>query len=201
MTDAKPLVSVAEDSKKDKKARMKMKDEYAITSDMLVEIMEESIRIFWRFVRVDKDVNIMIQKSRKGTQIDPQDALDLGLLAEVRTSLQKVHNFSFKRITKLYMMSHYSLIYHFYLELQKEKKLKEILRSGNCILRKFQKQQENSDQVLYFFSQVDMKLVARVLNMTKLTTDQLLWCRNKLDKINFISRRIHVEPAFLLFPC
>ncbi|KAH9740087.1 hypothetical protein KPL71_019354 [Citrus sinensis] len=163
---------IREDSKKDKKARMKMKDEYAITSDMLVEIMEESIRIFWRFVRVDKDANIMIQKSRKGTQIEPQDALDLGLLAEVRTSLQK-----------------------------KEKKLKEILRSGNCILRKFQKQQENSDQVLYFFSQVDMKLVARVLNMTKLTTDQLLWCRNKLDKINFISRRIHVEPAFLLFPC
>ncbi|XP_024038194.1 uncharacterized protein LOC18039182 isoform X1 [Citrus clementina] len=192
---------IREDSKKDKKARMKMKDEYAITSDMLVEIMEESIRIFWRFVRVDKDANIMIQKSRKGTQIEPQDALDLGLLAEVRTSLQKVHNFSFKRSTKLYMMSHYSLIYHFYLELQKEKKLKEILRSGNCILRKFQKQQENSDQVLYFFSQVDMKLVARVLNMTKLTTDQLLWCRNKLDKINFISRRIHVEPAFLLFPC
>lgn len=201
MTDAKPVVSVAEDSKKDKKARMKMKDEYAITSDMLVEIMEESIRIFWRFVRADKDANIMIQKSRKGTQIEPQDALDLGLLAEVRTSLQKVHNFSFKRSTKLYMMSHYSLIYHFYLELQKEKKLKEILRSGNCILRKFQKQQENSDQVLYFFSQVDMKLVARVLNMTKLTTDQLLWCRNKLDKINFISRKIHVEPAFLLFPC
>lgn len=163
---------IREDSKKDKKARMKMKDEYAITSDMLVEIMEESIRIFWRFVRADKDANIMIQKSRKGTQIEPQDALDLGLLAEVRASLQK-----------------------------KEKKLKEILRSGNCILRKFQKQQENSDQVLYFFSQVDMKLVARVLNMTKLTTDQLLWCRNKLDKINFISRKIHVEPAFLLFPC
>lgn len=93
MTDAKPVVSVAEDSKKDKKARMKMKDEYAITSDMLVEIMEESIRIFWRFVRVDKDANIMIQKSRKGTQIEPQDALDLGLLAEVRASLQKVHNF------------------------------------------------------------------------------------------------------------
>lgn len=93
MTDAKPLVSVAEDSKKDKKARMKMKDEYAITSDMLVEIMEESIRIFWRFVRADKDANIMIQKSRKGTQIEPQDALDLGLLAEVRASLQKVHNF------------------------------------------------------------------------------------------------------------
>ncbi|KAK3212704.1 hypothetical protein Dsin_017410 [Dipteronia sinensis] len=165
---------IREDNLKDrKKARTKGRDNYAITSDMLVEIMEESIRIFWRFVRADnKDTNIVIQKSRKGTQIEPQDTLDLELLSQVRTCLQK-----------------------------KEKKLKDILRSGNCILRKFQKQEDSSDQVLYFFSQVDMKLVARVLNMSKITTDQLLWCRNKLSKINFVSRKIHVEPSFLLFPC
>ncbi|KAK2655095.1 hypothetical protein Ddye_008147 [Dipteronia dyeriana] len=165
---------IREDNLKDrKKARTKGRDNYAITSDMLVEIMEESIRIFWRFVRADnKDTNIAIQKSRKGTQIEPQDTLDLELLSEVRTCLQK-----------------------------KEKKLKDILRSGKCILRKFQKQEDSSDQVLYFFSQVDMKLVARVLQMSKITTDQLLWCRNKLSKINFVSRKIHVEPSFLLFPC
>ncbi|XP_031254047.1 uncharacterized protein LOC116112020 [Pistacia vera] len=163
---------IREDSKKDKKAKMKRKDEYAITSDMLVETMEESIRIFWRLVRADKDANVLTPKIRRSTQVEPQETLDLELLSEVRTSLQK-----------------------------KEKKLKDILRSGNCILRKFQKQQDSSDQVLYFFSQVDMKLVARVLNMSKITTDQLLWCRNKLSKINFISRKIQVEPSFLLFPC
>ncbi|KAJ0100230.1 hypothetical protein Patl1_21917 [Pistacia atlantica] len=123
---------IREDSKKDKKARMKRKDEYAITSDMLVETMEESIRIFWRLVRADKDANVLTPKIRRSTQVEPQETLDLELLSEVRTSLQK-----------------------------KEKKLKDILRSGNCILRKFQKQQDSSDQVLYFFSQVDMKLVAR----------------------------------------
>ncbi|KAL5805559.1 hypothetical protein ACOSQ4_028292 [Xanthoceras sorbifolium] len=164
---------IREDNLKDKKkAKVKRRDDYAITSDMLVEIMEESIRIFWRFVRADKDTNIAIQKSRKGAQIEPQDALDLKILSEVRTCLQK-----------------------------KEKKLKDILRSGNCILRRFQKHEDSSDQVLYFFSQVDMKLVARVLSMSKITTDQLLWCRNKLSKINFVSRKIHVEPSFLLFPC
>ncbi|KDP27144.1 hypothetical protein JCGZ_19843 [Jatropha curcas] len=167
---------IREDSIKDRRARRKEKDDDdAITSDKLVEIMEESIRIFWRFVRADKDAHNVVLKGRKGTQIEPQDPIELELLTEVRTNLQK-----------------------------KEKKLKDILRSGNCILKKFQKrnqEESSSDQVLYFFSQVDMKLVSRVLNMSKITTDQLLWCRNKLNKINFVTGKIHVEPSFLLFPC
>lgn len=82
---------IAEDSTKDKKkVRMKARDEYAITSDVLVEIMEESIRIFWRFVRADKDANFSSYKGQKRTQIEPQDAMDLELLAEVRASLQRV---------------------------------------------------------------------------------------------------------------
>lgn len=164
---------IKEDSMKDKKARRKGRDDDSITSDMLVEIMEESIRIFWRFVRSDKDAQNVISKGRKGTQIEPQDPTELELLTEVRTIFQK-----------------------------KERRLKDVLRSGNCILRKFQKHREDdSNQVLYFFSQVDMKLVARVLSMSRVTTDQLLWCHNKLSKINFVSRKIHVEPSFLLFPC
>lgn len=85
--------------------------------------------------------------------------------------------------------------------MQKDKKLKELLRSGNGILKKFQKHQEDGTDHLYFFSQVDMKLVSRVLNMSRLTTDQLVWCHNKLSKINFVKRKIHVEPSFFLFPC
>ncbi|KAJ6421650.1 hypothetical protein OIU84_028930 [Salix udensis] len=164
---------IREDSMKDKKGRRKGKDDDSITSDVLVQIMEESIRIFWRFVRSDKDSQNVISKGRKGTQVEPQDPTELELLTEVRTSFQK-----------------------------KERRLKDILRSGNCILRKFQKHREdNSNQALYFFSQVDMRLVARVLSMSRVTTDQLLWCHNKLSKINFVSRKIHVEPSFLLFPC
>lgn len=72
------------------KTRRKAKDDEAITSDTLVEIMEESIRIFWRFVRADKDANSVILKSRRGTQIEPLDPAELELLTEVRTSLQKV---------------------------------------------------------------------------------------------------------------
>ncbi|KAJ8750353.1 hypothetical protein K2173_014268 [Erythroxylum novogranatense] len=164
---------IKEDNAKDRKAGRKGKEDDVITSDMLVEILEESIRIFWQFVRADKDAHELIQKGQKGTRIEPQDPSQLQLLAEVEASL-----------------------------LKKEKKLKEMLRSGNCILRKLRKQQEDSsDHVLYFFSQVDMKLVSRVLNMSKVTMEQLIWCHNKLSKINFVSRKIHVEPSFLLFPC
>ncbi|PPS14099.1 hypothetical protein GOBAR_AA06481 [Gossypium barbadense] len=123
--------------------------------------------------KADKDANVVIKNSRKGTQIEPLEPADLELLTKVQTSLQK-----------------------------KDKKLKDILRSGNCILRKLKKnEEENSNQVLYFFSQVDLKLVARVMNMSKVTKDQLFWCHNKLSKINFVHRKINVEPSFLLFPC
>lgn len=68
-----------------------MKDDDAITSDNLVEMIEESIRIFWRFLRADKDAYYATPKSRKGTQIEPQDPTELELVTEVRASLQKVN--------------------------------------------------------------------------------------------------------------
>eukprot|EP00261_Vitis_vinifera_P039298 XP_019080541.1 PREDICTED: uncharacterized protein LOC100268097 isoform X2 [Vitis vinifera] len=163
------MYAIEDSLKEQKRARRKGPDNDTITSDMLVEIMEESIRIFWRFVRADK----LESKGRKGTHVELQNPEESQLFIEIRTSLQK-----------------------------KEKRLKEILRSGNCILKKFQKHREDDgDQVLYFFSQVDMRLVARVLSMSRITSEQLVWCRNKLNTINFVSRRIHVEPSFFLFPC
>ncbi|XP_006338451.1 uncharacterized protein [Solanum tuberosum] len=165
---------IRDDRVKDRnKARTKEKAVFSITSDMLVEILEESIRIFWRFVKADKDCYSVMAKGQKGIHPEVQEQEDVELLLEIRKNLEK-----------------------------KEKKLQEVLRSGNCILRKFRKNREDdSDHVLYFFSQVDVKLVARVLNMSRLTKDQLVWCHNKLSRISFVHRKIHVEPSFLLFPC
>ncbi|XP_004232221.1 uncharacterized protein [Solanum lycopersicum] len=165
---------IRDDRMKDRnKARTKEKAVFSITSDMLVEILEESIRIFWRFVKADKDCYSVMSKGQKGIHPEVQEQEDVELLLEIKKNLEK-----------------------------KEKKLQEVLRSGNCILRKFRKhREEDSDHVLYFFSQVDVKLVARVLNMPRLTKDQLVWCHNKLSRISFVHRKIHVEPSFLLFPC
>lgn len=81
--------------------------------------------------------------------------------------------------------------------------MKDILRSESSILRKWRKRREedDSDQALQFFAQVDVKLVSRVFNMSRITRDQLIWCQNKLSRIRIANRKIYVEPAFLLFPC
>lgn len=171
---------------------------------MLVETLEESIRTIWRFIRADKDASNLTLKSLKENQAELQEPADSELLAEIRADLQKVIK-STNQASKL----NYFILFFFLvlmsvvgIGVQKEKRMREVLRSGSCILKKFQKQkEEETDQFLYFFSEVDMKLVWRVLNMSRITTDQLAWCRNKLNKINFVNRRIHVEPTFLLFPC
>ncbi|XP_057787582.1 uncharacterized protein LOC131004851 [Salvia miltiorrhiza] len=165
---------IREDNLKDKrKAEKRDTDEYVVTSDILVEIVEESIRTFWRFVRADKDCSAGATNGSKKTPELPGHE-EHKLLVEIRKDLQK-----------------------------KERKLKEVLRSENCILRRIRRYREDddSDQVLYFFSQVDMKLVSRVLNMSKVTREQLIWCHNKLASISFVNRKLRVEPAFLLFPC
>ncbi|KAG7543914.1 hypothetical protein ISN45_Aa07g037890 [Arabidopsis thaliana x Arabidopsis arenosa] len=174
---------IREDGNKDKKNGRRRdyegNDDGAIKSDQLVEIMEETIRLFWRFVRCDKlTSSIHDQKSRTKSQIEPdheEHSEDLEMFAEVKSQLQN-----------------------------KEKRLKDVLKSERCIIRRFQKHKEEEsaeDQVLHFFSQVDMKLVTRVLNMSKLTRDHLVWCHNKLTKINFVNRRLHLDPSFCLFPC
>ncbi|KAE9584521.1 putative ribosomal protein L34Ae [Lupinus albus] len=164
---------IREDRCKDKKKfRKREADKDAITSDTLVEILEESIRTIWRFIKADKDPCTMSHKGLRETQVELQNSTDFELLIEIQTNLEK-----------------------------KEKKLRELLKSGSCILNKFKKYHEDeTEQVLYFFSQVDMKLVWRVLKMSMITTDQLAWCHSKLNNINFVNKRILVEHSFSFFP-
>uniref|UniRef100_A0A7N0RER9 Ribosomal protein L34Ae n=1 Tax=Kalanchoe fedtschenkoi TaxID=63787 RepID=A0A7N0RER9_KALFE len=163
-------VPVIREDKKEKRKVSPLRDEL-MSSDVLVEAMEESIRTFWQFVRADKPEPAM----RKSTQCQLQDPADSELLSELTRALQK-----------------------------KEKKLRDAIRTGSCIFKKFKphrREDDHADQVLCFFSQVDLKLVARVLRMTRLTTDQLRWCGLKLSSMSFVNGRIHVEPSFSLFPC
>ncbi|KAK4778408.1 hypothetical protein SAY87_018595 [Trapa incisa] len=157
------------------KVRMEGKGKvgFGVSSHILVEILEESIRVFWQFIRSDKDST---RKGKKPGHSQLQDPAGAEVLAEVETALEK-----------------------------KQKRLEEVLRGGKCILRKFLKQHHHeyyfSDHVIGFFSHVDMRLVRRVLNMSRLSTDQLAWCSAKLGRINFVHRRMHVQPSFILFPC
>lgn len=94
-------------------------------------------------------------------------------------------------------------IYNLWLILQKERKLKDTVRSGNCIVRKFQKHHEEQIQLdeEQLLAQVGLRLVSRVMHMKKLRKDQLMWCNEKLNRIKFDGRKVQVEPSFLFFPC
>lgn len=73
-----------------KKAKRIGKDmDDAIGSDLLVEILQESIRTMWRFIRADKSANTA-DACRKRSKLELEDSLDPKLLAEVQADLQKV---------------------------------------------------------------------------------------------------------------
>ncbi|XP_021299890.1 uncharacterized protein LOC110428385 [Herrania umbratica] len=148
-------------------------EEDAVSSEMLTDIIEESMQVFWEFLRADKDEANATSKTPQQARVAPHDPTDFELLMDVRTDLQK-----------------------------REKRLKDIQRSTNCIIKKLQRQHHGNllDHAL-FIAQVELKLVSRVLNMLKITTDQLVWCHEKLNRINFSSRKIELEPSFTLFPC
>ncbi|MQM08168.1 hypothetical protein Taro_041023 [Colocasia esculenta] len=113
-----------------------------------------------------------IVKGLIGTPTEPQDPADRKLMVDIQADVQK-----------------------------KDKKLKDITRAGNCLVNKFKKLRDGrwiQDDLL--FSQIDLKLVSRVLKMTRITTDQLVWCHKKLSKIGFVDRKLVREPSFFLFP-
>ncbi|XP_047337224.1 uncharacterized protein LOC124940732 [Impatiens glandulifera] len=147
-----------------------------VSSDMLVEIIEECIRIFWRFLRADKDS--CCWGRMRLTCIDvPNCRVDSGLLMEIRNDVWKLKN-----------------------KLRREncilRKLRMVGRRGD-----YDDEDEEEDEgSVYFFSKVEVRLVVRVLKMSGLTMEQLAWCRTKLNNISFSHRTVHLGPSFLLFP-
>lgn len=69
----------------DKKHGVRGEDDSIILSGMLVNIIEESMRIFWKFLR--KDERNAILKGLQETQVDHKD---LELLMDIQKDLQKV---------------------------------------------------------------------------------------------------------------
>ncbi|KAL6146881.1 hypothetical protein ACLB2K_057558 [Fragaria x ananassa] len=142
----------------------------------IVETLRESIRTIWRFIRADKNANITTACRKRSLP----SGLDPELLKQIQADLRK-----------------------------KERMLKELKRSQNRIIKRFRKHEEEGEEDeesanhghLSFFSQVDIRLVSRVLNMSIITQDQLVWCQSKLSKIHFVRRKVHEDPSFLWFPC
>ncbi|CAI8606813.1 unnamed protein product [Vicia faba] len=165
--------SIKDDSAKDKK-KVKWSEEGAIGCERLEHIIKESMQVFLEFVNADKDDGNVFHKTSHYRENEVKHKEISSVLGDIRTQLHK-----------------------------KERKLKDILRSGNCIVRKFQKYNKDQIQLDHDLlrAQVELKLISRVIKMKKLTKDHLLWCSENLNQIKFVDRKILVEASFLLFPC
>ncbi|GAU44202.1 hypothetical protein TSUD_370650 [Trifolium subterraneum] len=165
--------TIKDDSTKDKK-KIKWGEENVIACERLAQIIKESMQMFWEFVKADKEDGNVFHKVSHHKGNEGKDKEISDLLGDIQTQLHK-----------------------------KERKLKDKLRSGNCIVRKFRKHNEDQVQLDHeqLLAQVGLRLISRVINMKKLRKDHLIWCSEKLNQINFVDKKIQVESSFLLFPC
>ncbi|XP_022998590.1 uncharacterized protein LOC111493177 isoform X2 [Cucurbita maxima] len=142
-----------------------------ISTADLVSIIEDSVRVFRELLQSDKDIG------NSGIKfMFPQE---------------HVHRIDTQNPFDAELMM-----------IQKEKRLKDMMRSGNCIVKKLQRMSEQGiarDELL--IAEVELRLISRVVSMSRLTESQLIWCHKKLHQVKFVHGKVALEPSFLLFPC
>ncbi|RLN03110.1 uncharacterized protein C2845_PM13G22830 [Panicum miliaceum] len=57
------------------------------------------------------------------------------------------------------------------------------------------------EEVQLLFALIDIKVVSRVLRMGKLSKEQLLWCEEKMSKVDLSENRLRRDGSPILFPC
>ncbi|KAJ0249088.1 hypothetical protein HA466_0146400 [Hirschfeldia incana] len=82
---------------------------------------------------------------------------------------------------------------------KKRVKAKELSKKTKGLRKKAWPQTWEGVQLL--FAAIDIKLATRVLRMGKISKDQLLWCEEKMKKLNFSGGKLQRHPSPVLFPC
>ena len=83
--------------------------------------------------------------------------------------------------------------------MQKKIKLKDLCKKSKGWKKKCWPQ--TYDDVELLFSLVDIKILSRVLGMVRISNEQLLWCEEKMKKINLPNGKLQRDPCPILFPC
>lgn len=143
-----------------------------ITADQLVGIMEESIMTFWDFVKADKHKNLVQHQMLNFLCItqEVEDPNDSTLLHSIRRSV------------------HY-----------KKVKVQELQRRGKCLIKRLDPVARGQG-IEILMALVDMKLISRVLKMSRITSDHLQWCQKKLGKLSIREGKVHRARCTVLFP-
>lgn len=85
--------------------------------------------------------------------------------------------------------------------LQREMKLKELLRKRKTWKKGASSWPAALEDVELLFGLIDLRVVSRVLRVSSITREQVLWCEEKMSKLGFSESKLQRDGAPLLFPC
>ncbi|GJN04015.1 hypothetical protein PR202_ga21521 [Eleusine coracana subsp. coracana] len=83
--------------------------------------------------------------------------------------------------------------------LEKETRVKELFKKKKGLKNKTWP--ATMEEVQLLFALIDIKVVSRVLRMAKLSKEQLLWCEEKMSKLDLSDNRLRRDGSPILFPC
>ncbi|RRT84684.1 hypothetical protein B296_00013678, partial [Ensete ventricosum] len=126
----------------------------------LVKIMEDSILTLRLFLRMDK--------KRRGSFFGPHSPRSS--LRQVQASLDR------------------KLVTHGF-ELQKEMRVKELFKKKKGWRKKKRTWPTTLEEVQLLFALIDIEVISRVLRMARLSKEQLLWCEEKMSKLDLSGNR------------
>ncbi|XP_077238537.1 uncharacterized protein LOC143879817 [Tasmannia lanceolata] len=81
---------------------------------------------------------------------------------------------------------------------KKEIKLKELRRKKNGRKKSWP---STPEEVELLFGLIDIKVVFRVLRMARISKEQLLWCEEKMSKLDVSESKLQRDGSPVLFPC
>ncbi|XP_072953308.1 uncharacterized protein [Typha angustifolia] len=82
---------------------------------------------------------------------------------------------------------------------KKEMKVKELSKKKKAWKKKTWP--TTAEEVELLFGLIDIKVISRVLRMSKLGKEQLLWCEEKMSKLDLSDNKLRRDGSPILFPC
>ncbi|XP_050225807.1 uncharacterized protein LOC126675244 [Mercurialis annua] len=82
---------------------------------------------------------------------------------------------------------------------KKRMKLKELCKKSRAWKKKGWPQRYEDVEVL--LGLIDVKMLSRVLRMSRIGKDQLIWCEEKMKKLDLRDGKLQRDPCPILFPC
>lgn len=165
---------------------------FMVLADDLIKIIESSILTFNVFLKMDKKKPngvINLFGNHNNNHMHSTTPLQL-----VHSSIEKV-----RFLSKTFMSRSNVRFESLEKLLQKRVKAKELSKKTKGLRKKSWPQTWEGVQLL--FAAIDIKLASRVLRMARISKEQLLWCEEKMKKLDFSVGKLQRHPSPILFPC